>query len=128
MNIDQRLHRAAHELRELDVQVPPLQVGSSRRRISLRRLGAPVATAMLFALGAVATAGDWMPATTADDSVPSDVAVDDVDEPEFRTEESATTRQLSPLEELAMITSLRPPEPASTTSTDRDPSIPPGAS
>lgn len=107
MNIDHRLHRAAHDLREIDIDVPPLAVSSTPRSGVGGRLGAPLATAAtaaLFVCGAVVAGSAVMPPTTAGGhaTITADATVTAAPHATAAVE----VRQLSALEEIAMISAL----------------------
>ncbi|MFK8025319.1 MAG: hypothetical protein AB8G26_15285 [Ilumatobacter sp.] len=144
MSVEQRLHRAAHDLREMHVDVPTFEPPTSPSR-ALGRLGSTVAAGFLMAIGAVAVvaSGTAIPSTAdapVGASVPSPAAVEVLDEPSL--DEPAVdvasaaapfgqiTAALTPLEEVAMIESIgngRPASNAPVIATDRAGDIPPNA-
>ncbi len=123
MNVDHRLHRAAHDLRELDIEIPPLPLESSASRAPrVRRLGVPAAVAALFALGAVAAGSELVPSSAAGGQVAATVVTDMVSSGDSADRDD---RPLSPREEVAMIWSL---QRAEADPTPIGAQIPPGVS
>lgn len=129
MNIDQRLHRAVHDLREIDIAVPPFEAGTATRNgVSLRRLGAPVATVMLFALGALGAVSEMTPTGTAAGQMAISAAVaDPVESPAPGERGRDANRQLPARQEVALISALAQQKSATAQETAIDSSIPSGA-
>ena len=123
MNIDQRLHRAAHDLRELEIDVPPLPDDtSSHGGATLRRLGAPVATAMLLAVAAIGAIAELGPA----DRTGGQAAIEDAVTTEATSDSDAhRERPLSAREEVALIAALNRPPALDAPDGELDRGIPP---
>ena len=104
MNIDQRLHHAARELREIHVAAPPLPAKSAGHPL-LSKIPA-VAASFLMVLGGVAV---WsglstVPTTESDAGISS--AVEVVTAPNLGQSVAAAVQAMGPREEIALIASL----------------------
>lgn len=128
MNVDQRLHRAAHELREVEIGVPPLDLGSpTRRGVALRRIATPMATAMLLTVGAVGAVAELSPSRAVHERGPSAI-VEPIDSSTSPPAAAVPSRPMSALEEVAMIAALNRTVTPEAPDREHDRSIPPGVS
>lgn len=128
MTVDQRLHRAAHELRELPIELPTFAPPARAR--AGRRLLPTVVTSLLFVVGALAVVTQATAPTsetaieTSTDSGDSTGAAEQAPVAPAR----ASTAALTPREELAIIARLGDPANAEAAAEPEDHPIPPGAS
>lgn len=106
MNVEQRLHQAAHEIREIQVEVPtfvapPSSEGAVRRAVPI------LAVSMMMALGLAAFASRSSDVSTLSAEPPTASVLQLVTPPEpAAAAGDLLARQLTPREEVAMIASL----------------------
>lgn len=129
MNIDQRLHHAARELREVAIEPPPLGTGRSlgARTGTLRRIPALVAPVLFAVGGLVMVAGGLRPDPPALDGPASPTRPVEATTPGGAPVGAAVEAPATPDEELRIIASLvAQVTPAAATGEDATPVVPPG--